>query len=241
MPRIFIDPRAIAGDTVHLGAGDAQYLTRVMRLGRGDVVELLDGTGEGLRCEIEEAHKAGVTARILDRFAVPEPPVPITLYQALPKGDKLELIIQKSTELGVGRVVPVAATRSVVQLKGDRAETKVARWQKIAQEAAEQCERGKVPVVDVPERLSDVRLPDGTLGLILSERVVTPTLPQALPSVAPMAVAIFVGPEGGWTAEELATMRALGAIEVSLGDRILRTETAGMAAMAILMAAYELR
>ena len=130
--------------------------------------------------------------------------MPITLYQALPKGDKLELIIQKTTELGVGRVVPVAATRSVVQLKGDRAENKVARWQKIAQEAAEQCERGKVPVVDVPEKLADVRLSEGTLGLILSERVVTPTLPQALPGVPPMGIALFVGPEGGWTAEELS-------------------------------------
>lgn len=241
MPRLFIDPRAISGNRVHLGAGDAQYLTRVLRLGRGDTVELLDGTGEGLRCEIEEAHKEGVTARVLDRFEVSEPPVPITLYQALPKGDKFELIIQKCTELGVGRIVPVQAARSVVQLKGDRAETKVVRWQKIAQEAAEQCERGKVPVVDVPERLQDVRLPDGTLGLILSERVVTPTLPQALPEQAPLAVALFVGPEGGWTPEELAAMRELGAIEVSLGDRILRTETAGLASLAILMARYELR
>lgn len=241
MPRLFIDPRAISGNRVHLGAGDAQYLTRVLRLGRGDTVELLDGTGEGLRCEIEEAHKEGVTARVLDRFEVPEPPVPITLYQALPKGDKFELIIQKCTELGVGRIVPIQAARSVVQLKGDRAETKVVRWQKIAQEAAEQCERGKVPVVDVPERLQDVRLPDGTLGLVLSERVVTPTLPQALPEQAPLAIALFVGPEGGWTPEELATMRGLGAIEVSLGDRILRTETAGLASLAILMARYELR
>lgn len=241
MPRLFIDPRAISGNRVHLGAGDAQYLTRVLRLGRGDTVELLDGTGEGLRCEIEEAHKEGVTARVIDRFEVPEPPVPITLYQALPKGDKFELIIQKCTELGVGRIVPIQAGRSVVQLKGDRAETKVVRWQKIAQEAAEQCERGKVPVVDVPERLQDVRLPDGTLGLVLSERVVTPTLPQALPEQAPLAVALFVGPEGGWTPEELATMRGLGAIEVSLGDRILRTETAGLASLAILMARYELR
>lgn len=241
MPRLFIDPRAISGNRVHLGASDAQYLTRVLRLGRGDTVELLDGTGEGLRCEIEEAHKEGVTARVLDRFEVPEPPVPITLYQALPKGDKFELIIQKCTELGVGRIVPIQAARSVVQLKGDRAETKVVRWQKIAQEAAEQCERGKVPVVDVPERLQDVRLPDGTLGLVLSERVVTPTLPQALPEQAPLAIALFVGPEGGWTPEELATMRELGAIEVSLGDRILRTETAGLASLAILMARYELR
>jgi 16S rRNA (uracil1498-N3)-methyltransferase len=240
MPRIFIDPRSIAGDRVHLGAGDAQYLTRVMRLGRGDTVELLDGTGEGLRCEIEEAHREGLTARVLDRFLVPEPPIPITLYQALPKGDKLELIIQKATELGVARIVPVPATRSVVQLKGDRAETKVVRWQKIAQEAAEQCERGKVPVVDVPQPLKDLQLADGTLGLVLSERVVSPSLPQALPEQAPLAIALFVGPEGGWTPEELATMRERGAIEVSLGNRILRTETAGLAALAMVMAAYEL-
>lgn len=240
MPRIFIDPRAIAGDRVHLGGGDANYLTRVLRLGPGDTIELLDGTGEGLRCEIEEAHKEGVTARVVERFSVPEPPVPITLYQALPKADKLELIIQKGTELGVSRIVPVPATRSVVQLKGDRAESKVARWQKIAQEAAEQCERGKVPVVDVPKGLKELQLEDGTLGLVLSERAAGLTLPQALPKQAPMALAIFIGPEGGWTPEELATMRGLGAIEVSLGQRILRTETAGLAALAMVMAAYEL-
>lgn len=241
MPRIFIDPRAITGDHVHLGAGDAQYLTRVMRLGRGDEVELLDGTGEVLRSVIEEAHREGVTARVVERYEAPEPPVPITLYQALPKGDKLELIIQKATELGVGRIVPIPAVRSVVQLKGDRAEAKVVRWQKIAQEAAEQCERGKVPVVDVPEPLKDLVIPDGTLAYVLSERVTGPSLVQALPPHPPMGVALFVGPEGGWAPEELDRLRAMGVAEISLGRRILRTETAGLAALAILMATYELR
>ena len=240
MPRFFVDARAIEADHVRLTGGDAHHLVKVLRLGPGDALSVLDGTGMVYDAVIEAAGKDEVLARITDREEAPEPPVPVTLYQALPKGDKLELIIQKGTELGMARLVPVSASRSVVQLKGDRVEAKVGRWQKIAQEAAEQCERGKVPVVDLPHALKDVMLPDGTLGLVLSERVAGPSFVQALPERAPLALAVFIGPEGGWTPEELEALRALGAIEVSLGRRILRTETAGLAALAMLMGRYEL-
>jgi 16S rRNA (uracil1498-N3)-methyltransferase len=162
------------------------------------------------------------------------------LYQALPKADKLELVIQKATELGAIRIVPVQAERSVVQLKGDRAEGKISRWQKIAQEAAEQCERGRVPTVEAPTTLKGLDLPAGTLGLVLSERAEGLTLPRALPDKLPEAIALFVGPEGGWTPAELDLLRGKGVREVSLGQRILRTETAGLTALAMILAAYEL-
>lgn len=240
MARFFVAPGQIEGDRLRLLGADAHHAVKVLRLGPGDAVVALDGTGWAYRAVIEAAAPGEVVATIASREPAPEPPVPITLYQALPKADKLELVIQKATELGMARLVPVAASRSVVQLRPDKAEGKLARWQKIAQEAAEQSERGRVPVVAGPVSVEEIALAPGELGLVLSERVEGPSLPKALPAVPPGAIAVFVGPEGGWTPEELAQLRAKGVEEVSLGRRILRTETAGLAALAIVMAAYEL-
>ena len=240
MPRFFVAPEQVVGDRLTLTGGDAHHAAKVLRLGPGDGLTVLDGSGWAYHATISSVSPGEVQAVILRREPAPEPPVPVTLYQALPKGDKMELVIQKATELGMARLVPVAASRSVVQLKADKAEGKLARWQKIAQEAAEQSERGRVPVVAAPVAVKDVRLADGELGLVLSERVEGPSLPRALPAQAPAGLAVFVGPEGGWTPEELDLLRGQGVVEVSLGKRILRTETAGLAALAIVMAAYEL-
>lgn len=240
MPRFFIAPDQIVDDRLHLTGGDAHHAAKVLRLGPGDTLTALDGSGWAFQAVIESVTPGEVTARVTARETAPEPPVPITLYQALPKADKLELVIQKGTELGMARLVPVAAHRSVVQIKADKADSKRGRWQKIAQEAAEQSERGRVPTIEAPVAVKDVQLAEGELGLVLSERVEGPSFPRALPATAPAAIAVFVGPEGGWTPEELAQLTGKGVVEVSLGKRILRTETAGLAALAMVMAAYEL-
>jgi 16S rRNA (uracil1498-N3)-methyltransferase len=240
MPRFFIDPQQIEGENLRLTGGDAHHAIKVLRLTPGAAITVLDGTGTVYEAVVESIDGGEVVAGVRSQGVAHEPPVAIALYQALPKADKLELVIQKATELGMARLVPVAASRSVVQVKADKAESKLARWQKIAHEAAEQSERGRVPRVEAPVAVKDVQLAEGELGLVLSERVEGPSLPRALPEAPPRGLAIFVGPEGGWTPEELETLRSKGAVEVSLGKRILRTETAGLAALAMVMAKYEL-
>lgn len=240
MPRFFIDPGQMVGHAIELTGEDAHHLSRVLRLGPGAAITVLDGTGAAYEAVVETVEKERVSARVTGTGEAAEPPVALTLYQGMPKGDKWELVIQKATELGATRLVPVAAARSVVQLKGDKLEGKLARWRKIAREAAEQCERGRVPEVEGPVAVGGLKPAEGGLLLVLSERVTGPSLPKALPAEMPAEVAVAVGPEGGWTPEELEAMRQAGAVEVSLGKRILRTETAGLAALAMVMAAYEL-
>lgn len=239
MPRVFFDPSRLSGDVLTLDGPDVHHLVRVLRLGPGDALTALDGAGAAYDAVVESASKDTLVARVTARRELPVPPLAVTLYQALPKADKLEWIIQKATELGVSRIVPVAAERSVVKLAGDRAEGKLARWQKIAQEAAEQSERGTVPVVAAPVEWKRLERVEGP-ALVLSERHQGRTLLQALPE-APGSLALFVGPEGGWAPAELDRLEALGVLPVTLGPRILRTETAGLAAIAIAMAHFELR
>jgi 16S rRNA (uracil1498-N3)-methyltransferase len=162
------------------------------------------------------------------------------LYQALPKGDKLEWIIQKATELGVTNIQHVFATRCVSKWDSGRGQGKLLRWQAIAQEAAEQSERSDLPHIRQPVSLSEALSCMPSLCLILSERERGRAFQATLPPELPVGgLGIFVGPEGGWTPEELSQMEVAGATPVSLGRRILRTETAGLAALAIAQAAYD--
>lgn len=240
MARFFVDPAAIAGSLVTLEGGDAHHAATVLRLKPGAAVTVLDGRGRILACVVEEAEKKHVVLRVTGETQAPPAPVPVTLYQALPKGDKLELVIQKATELGVARIVPVPAARSIVKVEPAKVAAKLARWQAIAKEAAEQSERPTVPEVGAPEALAALALPPGALAFVMAEREDGLTLPRALPAAPPAALALFVGPEGGWAPEELAVLAGKGVVPVSLGPRILRTETAGLAALAMVMAKYEL-
>ena len=240
MARFFVEPGAIVADVVTLVGADAHHAATVLRLAPGSVATALDGGGRVLTCRVEAVEKGRVSLRIeAEAWAVP-PPVAVTLYQGLPKGDKLEWVVQKATELGVARIVPLVAARSVVKLEPAKAAQRRVRWHAIAREAAEQSERAQVPEVAEPVKPSAVRLRPHEQAYVLAEREDGLTLPRALPRQAPAAIGLFVGPEGGWTPEELAALVALGATPVSLGPRMLRTETAGLAAIAIVQAAYEL-
>lgn len=241
MARFFVDPAAIAGELITLEGGDAHHAATVLRLKPGAAVTALDGQGRIFACVVEAVEKRRLTLRITGTRVAPPPAVAVTLYQALPKGDKLEVVIQKATELGAARIVPLAAARSVARVEPGKVAAKRARWAAIAKEAAEQSERPTVPEVEAPATLAGLALAPGMAAYVLAEREDGLTLPRALPTDAPAGIALFVGPEGGWAPAELATLAALGATPVSLGPRILRTETAGLAALAIVMAAYELR
>lgn len=239
MHHVFFHGPLIVGDEVVIDGPDAHHLLRVVRLAVGNTICLLDGQNTAYEATISLATKDTLTALIERSRTVVAAPISLTLYQGLPKGDKWEWIIQKATELGVSRLVPLATGRSVVQWRDDKAPAKLTRWRNIAREAAEQCERGTLPELEPPCAIDRLTLPPGMLALVMAERVAGPSLSAALPADPPPSLGLFIGPEGGWLPAERERLAALGAIAVSLGPRILRTETAALAAVALAMAHYE--
>jgi 16S rRNA (uracil1498-N3)-methyltransferase len=239
-PRFFVAPEAVQGDEVVLDKADSKHLLQVLRARPGDrfyaicegvalAAELLPGGGEA-------------RGRIVGRERVEtEPPLAITLYQGLAKGEKMEWVIQKGTELGASRFVPVACARSVVKLEPGKAADKIERWQRIAKEAAEQSRRGRVPEVAAPLtwKAAVAEAAGADLVLVPWESQGGPGQLRALltaPRETPLrSVAVFIGPEGGLTEAEVAAARAAGAHPVGLGPRILRTETAGLAVLSALL------
>lgn len=215
-----------------------RHMARVLRLKEGDEVELVADGGTRHRGVVEEVGAKVLTVTVTATASAPTEVqgVSITLYQGLPKGDKLDLILQKCTELGVAEVVTFDAARSIVKLKGDRGASRLARYEKIAQEAARQCGRAGAPRVALGGALESV-LEEArqTVKLLLYEGEEQRTLHEVFEAYpAPESVAIVVGPEGGLSAGEVERALAGGFIPVTLGRRILRTETAGLAILAIL-------
>lgn len=248
MTRFFIEAIVPEDQNTYMFSGEeAKYLADVLRMQPGECVCLCDGARTELTCKITEISKKSVTVEFVDRQQnQTEPPYEAVLYQALVKGDKMDLIIQKAVELGVSRIVPVACTRSIVKLDGKDSEKKVARWQKIAGEAARQCGRGIVPrigdslpyehAIEQARALSDlVFLPwEGEKSLPLSS-VLDDFAPEEQASGSAPRISFFIGPEGGFDPKEIDTAQELDVRTVTLGRRILRTETAGMAVLAMLI------
>lgn len=245
--RFFLEDAADVGDEVGLNPTDSYHLSRVLRRRPGAQIELVSAN----RVFAAEIVAIGdeVRVRLLKELAAySESPLELILLQGLAKGERMELVLQKAVELGAAKIVPVACERSVVRVAGDKAAAKQARWQKIADAAAKQCGRTRLvevaPVQSLAEALAE--LPAGCRIIMPWEEAdgmaVGCTLRQALrePSEnqtagAPRAVALVIGPEGGLSEQEAALARAHGASLVTLGRRILRTETAAIAVMSIIM------
>lgn len=231
--RIHVPPDRIEGATARLDAAGRHYLHDVLRLEPGAAVEVFDGSGGLYDGRIGPAFE-GIA--LGPRREAPAGGAPILLALALAKGEKLDLVVQKATELGVSRIVPWEAQRSVVRLEGDRAEERAKRWRRIAEEAARQCGRADVPEVRAPASLGELvaELPPGFLPVIFHGEGSVPVarLPPADGVVA------IVGPEGGLTGAELGTLERAGAVRASLGPRTLRAETAAIAAVTLLQARY---
>lgn len=241
MHRFFADEGGIAGGMASLNAEDSRHAVRVLRLAPGDEIELVAAPRRVL-ARIETADEARVTARVLRELRSTEADTRLTLYQGLPKADKMEFIVQKGTELGVSAIVPVAMERSVVRLVGKDAQKKAERWQKIAREAVKQCARAEVPEVCTPRRLAALEGELAALDLLMVpwEDARDGSIAACL---APfegrkgLRVGILIGPEGGISAKEADWLvKRAGGRLVTLGPRILRTETAGLAAIAVTMA-----
>lgn len=232
MVRFFTEGGPVDGQ-IALSRADANHLLKVLRARVGDRFMALHG-GMAYTCELEEGAVGRVVA---SEPAAGEPPVHLTLFQGLAKGDKMETVIQHGTEVGISAYVPVATARAVVKLEPKKAAERVARWQRIAREAAEQCRRGAVPQVEqvIPWREAADRAGTFDLALVPWEEGGVP-LRQALARVeGARRLALYIGPEGGLTAEEVDRAVGAGAVAVTLGPRILRTETAGLAAAAAIL------
>lgn len=224
---IFIDPELISGrQQIKVPREKARYLLSVLRCREGDAVAVIDGRGRAYEATVVSIIKKDVFIDITgELFLDSELPVPLVLCQGMLKGEKMDLIIQKSTELGIAEIVPLVTERSIVK------ETrKMKRWHSIAEEAAEQCGRAVIPAIRTPVQLTDMLAGKKVNGLFFREHGGM-GLPEALKTVdRTRTVHLFIGPEGGFTADEVCMAEKNGIAGATLGKRILRSETAAIAA-----------
>jgi len=238
MRSFFLGDNEVTGDLVTVTGELYRHMARVLRLKEGSEVTLTDHAGRRLIGCIETVGAKSLTVRISasESSAEAAAGLRITLYQGMPKGDKLDLILQKCTELGISEVVTFEGERSVVKLSGERSAARLWRYEKVVQEAARQSGRRSVPTVRIGGNLQQVLMEAGqTVKLLLWEGEQTTRLRETFAAhPAPESVAIVVGPEGGLSPREVEQAVSCGFTPVSLGQRILRTETAGLAMVSIL-------
>ncbi|MCX5875734.1 MAG: 16S rRNA (uracil(1498)-N(3))-methyltransferase [Deltaproteobacteria bacterium] len=233
--RFFINPTDITGETAQLTGPEAHHLRSVLRLSPGDPVTFFDGTGARYQARIEQILKDRVTATIVEHTQDLPPKVRLHLGQALLKGQKMDLILQKATELGVDAIWPFYSEHGIHKTPRD---TQMERWQRIVLEACKQCDRAKPLEVHDPREITDLMTqpPPSDARLIFWEHETRQTLNEALADRATdcRSVLFLLGPEGGFSKTEVACAPQEGFIPVSLGPRIPRPETATLAATAIL-------
>jgi 16S rRNA (uracil1498-N3)-methyltransferase len=239
MNRFFTD-KAPHGSSIEITGDDVNHIRNVLRLKIGDEISISDGRGRDYHCRISGMEKEKVVADITDvcdNFS--ELSVDITLFQGYPKSDKMDMIIQKNTELGVTRIVPVITKRTIVKLDESKARKKTERYNGIALSAAKQSGRGRIPEVTMPVSFKEALAMAGeldmniipyeeALGVSHSKDVIRKIKGKG-------SLGIFIGPEGGFDLEEVEQAQKIGAEAITLGHRILRTETAGMAITSIIM------
>lgn len=228
------------GGRVTFDAAEAHHLARVLRLGAGDTVRALDGRGHELTVRLTDVGARGAAGIVIERVArATESPLDLALVQGIVKGDKLEAVIRMATELGVTRVAPVVTERTIARAEPARWAHRLERWRRVAREAAKQCGRAVVPEIDAPRALGEWIDAPREPGLLvcLWERGAT-ALDAALPAEPVHRASVVVGPEGGLSEEEVERLAAAGAVVAGLGPRVLRADTAGPVAVALLQARY---
>lgn len=251
MSRFFVEPENIGEKNIIIdNREDLHHMMKVLRLSAGDEIEVSDSVEWEYTAELLYLDSDSAEARIIDkqRFTT-EPEVQVTLFQGIPKQGKMETIVQKCVELGVHAVIPVFMDRTVVVDKGNFGK-KVQRWQKVSDEAVKQCKRGLIPQVFDPMKMPEVLTTFGVFDLVLFpyENEDGTTIKDVLRKVRESSewlegrkrIAVIIGPEGGFSDKEAADIVAAGGRSVSLGKTTLRTETAGMATLAMVMYEMEL-
>ncbi|MFI9652703.1 16S rRNA (uracil(1498)-N(3))-methyltransferase [Guyparkeria halopsychrophila] len=232
--RVFVDHELQAGREIDLPADTVNYLRNVLRLKDGQPLELFNGRGQRAHGRLALARREARALVESSKISPEESVVPITLMAALAKGEKMELVIQKAVELGVTTIAPVETERSVLELKGSRAEKRLIRWRQIMINACEQCGRDTLPTIEPIRSLHQALMAtDAPIRLVLDPRAQQP-LTALRDQPRPTGVALLVGPEGGLTDGEVARAGEQGFRALTLGPRILRAETAAITGVAIL-------
>jgi len=242
MSRYFVNDTQIIKNRITIIGEDYLHLKKVLRAQKGDFITVCCD-GFDYTAEINEISSNYISSIIIDKKQnVTEPLLKVTLYQGLPKADKMELIVQKCIELGVNEIVPVITERCISKINTNiNAQNKVSRWQKISLEAAKQCNRGIIPQIGMPIKFSE--------AIVLASKMDLSVIPYEKESAKGFngvvlkcscitTASIFIGPEGGFTEYEILLAESQGIKKITLGPRILRTETAGMVALSLMM--YEL-
>ena len=233
-PRFFTEK--VSEDTAVVSGEDVKHITSVLRMRAGDIAVLCDGRGTDLLSELTSVESGCCEFKILEKTPnLAEPDIHVRLFQAMPKGDKMDFIVQKAVECGACEIIPIFTKRCVSRPDEKALAKKLPRWQKIAYEAAKQCGRGIIPTVGAAADISALKTlisPDNT-GILFYECSETP-LKEAV-SEFKKNVDIVIGSEGGFEPSEAEMLQGLGFAAVSLGKRILRCETAPIAALSVLM------
>lgn len=239
IPRICVFEELDIGAEIKLPAQAGEHLARVLRLERGHPIVLFNGNGREFQAEISELTKRTVSARILAEQDATnrESPLQMTLAQGVARGEKMDLILQKATELGVTRIVPLITGRTEVKLDAERTARRLAHWQAVIAGACEQCGRVRLPTLEAPVRLAAWAAGlDSTAGLRLALDPRGNVTPRSLPEFD--SATLVVGPEGGLSEQDLSMLDQADFLGLRLGPRILRTETAGLAAITALQAIH---
>lgn len=248
MARFYVSPEAVVDKTILMTGPDVNHVRNVLRCTPGDTLTISDGQGLDYYCIIRAIAQDQVELEALYKTdSAYELPVEVVLFQGLPKGDKMELVIQKAVELGASEVVPVAMARSIVKLDAKQAGKKTERWRRIAEAAAKQAKRGIVPKVSEPCSFKEMcgSLADYDLVIVPYENAEGIAATKALFEQAGRleqkgrGIAVVIGPEGGFDEDEINRLTAMKISPVTLGRRILRTETAGLAVLSNLMIQLE--
>lgn len=240
MHRFFVHKDNITADSIRITGEDSEHISRVLRLRVKDRIIVCDGEENEYICELQSVDKKSVLCSIIERYrSAAEPPLKVCLFQGIPKSAKMDMIVQKCTEIGIDEIVPVDTERVVIKLGEDGdLRGKLARWQKIAVEAAKQCGRGRIPSIRTPISFKDAMsmINMYELCIIPYEKEGARGLKQVLKGKDTIkSAAIIIGPEGGFSEEEVNEAVKCGAVSVTLGPRILRTETAGFVCLTMLM------
>lgn len=236
--RHYVDAPLAAGTRVALPESAVAHLVRVLRLGVGDRFDLFNGDGFDYAAQLASVGKKSAEAELLERREVAtESPLRITLAQGIARGEKMDLILQKATELGVACIAPVVTERTEVRLDGERVEKKMQHWRGILASACEQCGRARLPKILEPQSLANFAAGDSSDRRFVLDPEAGRTL-AGVSIVGGESISLLVGPEGGLSERDLAAVRAARYEGIELGPRILRTETAGLAAIAAMNALY---
>jgi 16S rRNA (uracil1498-N3)-methyltransferase len=260
MHRFYLPPAACKGDALLLTDREAHHGAQVLRLRTGDDVTVLDGAGTRIACVVKQLGRKVIELSVRSRKKIPPPSLQLTLFQAIVKGKTMETIVEKATELGVNRIVPLITERVVSQLDAERSDNKQGKWRLTAIEAIKQCGSPWLPQIDAPQKMNDALKEIGRFDLAfvaslrggqhirhwlqtlwsgeLSEPAQCPTgrssTLDSQPSTSPRSGCIWIGPEGDFTDAELDAIEASGAKPITLGPLVLRADTAAIASLAIL-------